>query len=140
MTAIKNGIKCMARTPGKTLLFLLILTVTAALLTVSFCVFGAVRGYLDDCDVYFHTIAELEYIGEEYPDQQVYDEGFAAAVEENRAALEALVSSDAVLAWEPGSAELAYTSLLHRTDRQAAAALRAESGLYGAPAGPQDHS
>ena len=109
MTAIKNGIKSILRTPGKTLLFVLILTVTAALLIVSCCVFGAVRGYLNDCNDYFHTIADLEYIGRDYPDQSVYDESFAEAVEENRALLESLAASDQVIAWEPASSEVMYT-------------------------------
>ena len=116
MTAIKNGIKCILRTPGKTLLFLLILTVTAALLTVSCCVFGAVRGYLNDCKDYFHTIADLEYIGRDYPDQSVYDESFAEAVEENRVLLESLAASDQVIAWEPASSEVMYTPQIHRFD------------------------
>ena len=116
MQATKNGLKSALRTPGKTLLFVLILTVTSALLTVSCCVFGAVRGYLNDCDDYFHTIAELEYMGQNYPEQTVYDKSFAAAVEENRTELEALVASDAVLSWEPASSELLYTPLIHRHD------------------------
>ena len=116
MTAIKNGIKSILRTPGKTLLFVVILTVTSALLAISCCVFWAVRGYLDDCDEYFHTIAELEYIGQDYPDAFVYDENFAEVVEENREDLEALVASDAVIAWEPASTELMYMPDVHRFD------------------------
>lgn len=116
MQATENGLKSVFRTPGKTLLFILILTVTAALLTISCCVFGAVRGYLNDCDEYFHTIAELEYLGAEYPSQTVYDEAFADAVEENRDLLSQLISSESVLAWEPGSTELLISPLLHRLD------------------------
>ena len=116
MQATKNGLKSTLRTPGKTLLFLLILTVTAALLSVSCSVYGAVRGYLADCDDYFHTIAELEYIGEDYPNQAVYDEGFAAAVEENRDKLSALIQAEPVLAWEPASNELLISPELSRWD------------------------
>ena len=89
MQATKNGLKSTLRTPGKTLLFLLILTVTAALLNISCSVYGAVRGYRGNCDDYFHTIAELEYVGQYYPSQMIYDESFAAAVEENRDTLSA---------------------------------------------------
>ena len=116
MLAAGNGLKSALRTPGKTLLFLLILTVTAALLTISCCVYGAVRGYLNDCDDYFHTIAELEYLGAEYPSQTVYDEAFAAAVEQNRDTISTLIASDAVLAWEPASTELLLSPILHRLD------------------------
>lgn len=116
MQAAKNGLKSTLRTPGKTLLFILILTVTAALLMVSCCVYGAVRGYLDDCEDYFHTIAELEYMGQDYPEQAVYDEAFAAAVEKNRDTLSALIGSESVLSWEPASAEVAYSDAIRRKD------------------------
>ena len=92
MQATGNGLKSVLRTPGKTLLFILILTVTAALLMVSCCVYSVVRGYLTDCNSFFHTIAELEYIGQNYPDQTVYDESFANAVEHNRDTISQLIA------------------------------------------------
>ena len=116
MQAARNGLKSAVRTPGKTLLFVLILTVTAALLTVSCCVYGAVRGYLRDCGDYFRTIAELEYMGQNYPDQAIYDEGCAAALEANRDTISALIRSDSVLAWEPASSDLMISPLIHRKD------------------------
>ena len=116
MQAIRNGLKSAVRTPGKTLLFVLILTVTAALLTVSCCVFSAVRGYLDDCDDYYHTIAELEYIGQYYPDPVIYDRVFADTVTANRDKLSDLIVSSPVISWEPASAELALSPLAHRKD------------------------
>jgi hypothetical protein len=118
MQAIRNGLKSAVRTPGKTLLFVLILTMTAALLTVSCCVFTAVRDYLDECGDYFHVIAVLEYIGKSYPDTVVYDEELAAAVEENRDALSELANSEEVLFWEPASAQLALSPLLQRKDAE----------------------
>lgn len=133
MQATKNGLKSALRTPGKTLLFLLILTVTAALLTVSCCVYGAVRGYLNNCEDFFHTIAELEYIGEYYPNSVVYDESFAEAVEQNRATLAALIDAEPVLNWEPASAELMLSPQIHRWDETVpapdAAVLRVK--IYG---------
>ena len=116
MQATTNGLKSTVRTPGKTLLFILILTVTAALLTVSCCVFDAVRSYLDDCDDFFHTIAELEYMGPNYPDQVIYDESLAQAVEKNRDALSALISVEPVLSWEPASTELMLSPQIRRWD------------------------
>ena len=133
MQAVKNGLRCTLRTPFKTLLFALILTVTTALLAVSCCVFGAVRGYLTDCDAYFHTIVELEYLGGDYPDEGVYDEALAEALEANRPALEALIGSEGVLGFEPGSSEVALSPDMHRWDTLVrepnAAVLRVK--LYG---------
>jgi ABC-type lipoprotein release transport system permease subunit len=116
MQATGNGLKSVLRTPGKTLLFILILTVTAALLMVSCCVYSVVRGYLTDCNSFFHTIAELEYIGQNYPDQTVYDESFANAVEHNRDTISQLIASDSVLGWEPASSELMLCSEVRRWD------------------------
>ena len=116
MQAANNGLKSTLRTPGKTLLFVLILTVTAALLMVSCCVYSVVRGYLDDCNHFFHTIAELEYVGQDYPDQTIYDESFANAVEANRETISRLIASDAVLGWEPASSELMLSSEIRRWD------------------------
>ena len=101
MQAIKNGIKSTLRTPVKSLLFVVLLTGLAVLLCVSFCVFGAVTGYIKDANSYFHTIAELEFMGEEYPDRTVYDESVNSALSENSEALSALVNSDAVMRFEP---------------------------------------
>ncbi|MBP5160041.1 MAG: hypothetical protein ILP10_07050 [Lachnospiraceae bacterium] len=115
-TAIKNGIKSMIRTPGKTLVFALIFTVTSALLSVSFCVYTAVSGYLDEADGYFHTIAELEYEKRDYSDQTAFDKEFAAVTEEIRGELGSLIASDSVIRWEPASSEVAYTPLIHRLD------------------------
>ena len=67
MDAFKNGVKTTLRTPGKSLLFSLILLLLALLAAVAFSVFFAVRGYLSDCEDYFHTIVHLEYIGKDYP-------------------------------------------------------------------------
>ena len=116
MQAVKNGIKCTLRTPGKALLFLLIIIVISALLTVSFSVFSAVRGYINDCDSYFHTIAELEYIGRDYPDPFVYDEAVAEAAEENRELIDALMNNEAVTAFEPARPFIAVSDSMHRWD------------------------
>ena len=116
MQAIKNGIKCTLRTPGKALLFTLILAVLAALLAVAFCVFSAVRGYLKEADEYFHTIATIDYVGRDYPDQSVYDPEVQEAVEESREELEALRANPAVMGFEPASPALGYIEGMHRLD------------------------
>ncbi len=117
MTAIKNGVRTTLRTPGKTLLFSLILTALAVLICISFCVFAAVRGYIRDCDEYYHTVVNMEFIGKDYPDGFVYDEAAASAVSAHRTELDALASSDAVIRFEPASHMLAEIEGLTRTDK-----------------------
>ena len=117
MGAVKNGIKTTLRTPGKALLFFLVLALLAALLSVAFSVFAAVRGYLRDCDAYYHTIVNLEYLGRDYPDDRVYDEALARAVEEQQPTLDALCEMDQVLAFEPASNALARVEGLFRKDQ-----------------------
>lgn len=109
MQHIKNGIKCAVRTPVKTALFTLLLAVTAAMLSASLTVFTAVSGYLDDCDSYFHTIAKLEYVGGDYPDERVFDPAFGDSLAASRADIGKLVSSDFTLSFEPSKTYLAYS-------------------------------
>ena len=116
MTAIRNGIKCTLRTPWKTILFSAVLILVAALLTVSLCVYSAVRKYLSDCDDYYHTIANLEFIGNDYPDATVYDAELQAAVTAHKDELNALIRSDDVLSFEAESNTVAIVDGLHRWD------------------------
>ena len=120
LTAIKNGGKSIVRTPVKSLLFVLLLTGLGALLAAALCVYSAARTYLEECDTYFHTVAELEYIGRDYPDPFVYDSALEKAVGENKAQLEALLQSEAVLSFEADSGALAVFQDLHRTDAELA--------------------
>ncbi len=116
MTAIKNGIKCTLRTPWKTVLFSAVLVLLSALLTVSLCVFSAVRAYLSDCEDYFHTIANLEYVGNEYPNGTVYDEDLVKAVTEHSDELNALTGADSVISYEAESNTVAIIDGFHRWD------------------------
>ncbi len=116
MTAIKNGIKCTLRTPWKTILFSMVLILLSALLTVSLCVYAAVRGYLGDCDAYYHTIANLEFIGNDYPISSVYDPALVEAVSAHRDELDALIRSEEVISFEQESNTVALVDALHRWD------------------------
>ena len=116
MLAAKNGAKSMLRAPVKTVVFGLILAVLAALLSVTFCVYAAVQDYLRACDAYYHTVAELEYIGAAYPDESVFDAGLADAVAENERALQSLVHAGGVIRFEPAGNGLAVPEQLHRSD------------------------
>ena len=116
MLTVKNGLKSILRTPWKSVLFSAVLVLLSALLTVSLCVFSAVRSYLADCDGYFHTIANLEYVGADYPKSTVYDAELAYAVAQHQSELDALLCSDGVLSYEAESNTVALAEGLHRTD------------------------
>lgn len=134
MTAIKNGIKCTLRTPWKTILFSMVLILLSALLTVSLCVFTAVRGYLSECDAYYHTIANLEYIGNDYPTSTVYDPNLVEVVAAHRDELDELIRSDNVLSFEPESNTVAIVDEFHRWDNYvlepSRAVMRLKNMLY----------
>lgn len=100
MQALKNGIKSILRTPGKTALFALILAVLSALLSVAFCVFAAVRGYLADCDDFYRSIAVLEYVGRDYPNDMVFDPAVGEAVSAHGEELAALQNAPGVISFE----------------------------------------
>lgn len=134
MTAIKNGIKCTLRTPWKTILFSMVLILLSALLTVSLCVYTAVRRYLSECDEYYHTIADLEYIGNEYPMSTVYDPTLIEAASAHRDELDALIRSEEVISFETESNTVAIVDGFHRWDNFVAdpsrAVLRLSNQMY----------
>ena len=81
MLPVKNGIRSVLRSPGKTVLFFLLLLSLTAGLALGLCVYSAVSDYLEDCDTYYQTIAELEYIGHSYPDSKVCDEALTQVLQ-----------------------------------------------------------
>lgn len=117
MQAIRNGTKSFIRTPAKSALFVLMLAVLAALLSVAVCVFSSVRGYLADCGRFYHTVVQLEYIGANYPETKVFDAACAEAAEENRAEIEALAASDGVIAFEPADPAAVIFDGVSRVDK-----------------------
>ena len=117
MTAVKNGIKTTLRTPGKTLLFSLILTALAVLISIAFCVFASVRNYIDDCNDYYHTIVDLEFTGKNYPDIYAYDSAMVSALSEHAEELAALRADSRVIRFDPVTHALANVEGLTRHDR-----------------------
>lgn len=116
MLAEKNGLKSVLRSPGKSALFLVLLTALTAALALGLCVNSAVGGYLKDCQAYYHTIAQLEYMGAEYPSQKAADEALSSLLHSDEVDLNALTQLPGVLSWEPSRSALALTDDLHRTD------------------------
>jgi len=112
------GLKSILRQPKKALLFLVLLATVVTLLTLVMCVYHAVSGYLDECNEYYHTIAELEYFGSEYPDSHAADPAMAASITDNADALEALLALPGVLQFDAEDALLGVIPDLRRKDWQ----------------------
>lgn len=116
MLAEKNGLKSVWRSPGKTVLFLVLLLALTAILSLGLCIYSAVDGYLTDCDTYYRTIANLEYIGQEYNDNTVYDQRLAESLDSGELDLEAIRQLPGVLNWEPNCSALGIMEGLQRKD------------------------
>ena len=109
MLAERNGLRSVWRSKGKTCLFLLLLLALTAVLALALCIYSAVDGYLDDCDRYYHTIANLEYIGTNYPDSNVYDEKLASIMDAGELKINELQSRSGVINYQPNRAALAVS-------------------------------
>lgn len=109
MLAEKNGLRSVWRSKGKTCLFLLLLLALTAVLALALCIYSAVDSYLDDCDRYYHTIANLEYIGTNYPDSNVYDEKLASIMDAGELKINELQSRAGVINYQPNRAALAVS-------------------------------
>lgn len=116
MLAEKNGLKSTLRSPAKSTLFLVLLAALTAALALGLCVNSAVGGYLKDCQDFYHTIGQLEYIGAQYPSQTAADETLASLLHSDAIDLDALAALPGVISWESSRSALALTETLHRTD------------------------
>lgn len=116
MKAFRMGIKSIFRTPARSVLFLMLLTILTAMLTLGTAVLSAITGYLKNCDSFYHSIAELEYVGHDYPDKTVYDEALKASLEENRDVFRTIRELEGCEAFEADSAELGLIDGVVRKD------------------------
>ncbi|MBE0601942.1 MAG: ABC transporter permease, partial [Firmicutes bacterium] len=112
------GLKTILRQPKKALLFLVLLATVVTLLTLVLCVYHAVSGYLAECDDYYHTMAELEYFGRDYPSSHAADPAMASSLSENADALEQLLTLPGVTAFDQEDALLGVIPGIRRKDWQ----------------------
>lgn len=112
------GLKTILRQPKKALLFLVLLASVVTLLSLVLCVYHAVSGYLAECDDYYHTIAELEYFGRDYPDSHAADPAMASSLLENADALQALATLPGVKQFDQEDALLGVIPGVRRKDWQ----------------------
>lgn len=115
MLAVKNGLKSIWRSPGKTILFFLLILALTAMLALGLCVYSAVAEYLDACNAYYRTIGVLEYVGADYPDPHVYDIKMADALQQLD--LPFLKQQPGVRAWDANRSALGSIAGLQRSDQ-----------------------
>ena len=101
MLAERHGLKSIWRRPGKTLLFFILLAILTAVLALGLCIYSAIFGHLADCDDYYRTIAVLEYIGQDYNDETVYDAALSETLASDELELDALTALPGIKCWEP---------------------------------------
>ena len=104
---VRNGIRSILRERGRTALFSLLIVFLTITLILSLSVLLYCNAAMDACNEAYRSIALVEYMGSEYPDE---DEPDAAA----RAAAEALTDESVlavsgVTAWTRGSTAFGFT-------------------------------
>ena len=104
---IKNGLKTCLRERGRTFRFIVLLLLLGCVLILALGVVFYCNGAIENCNESYRTIALLEYMGVDYPDDYVADanaRGAAAVLDE-----QTILSADGVLTWSPGTVEAGYT-------------------------------
>ncbi len=101
MTAEKYGLRTVKRSGLRSALLCVLLACLAAVLSLGVCIYGAVSSYLAACDEYYTTVATLEYLGEQYPNDRVFDTELAEKVKSGDTPITALTALDGVLSFEP---------------------------------------
>ena len=114
MLAIRNGLKSIWRNWKKAGLFLTLLFILELLLSQGLSVYGAARDYLDQCSEFYRSIAVLEYLGSQYPEECVYDADLAH--EMDALDLNALQNLQGVTSYRPAKQAVAQIGDLRRTD------------------------
>ena len=112
---IIHSLKNIVRSWPKSLLFFVLLAALGMTLCVGVSLTAAILGFLKDCDKNYTTIAVLEYIGVDYPDENIYDPGIAQCMEDFDFA--ALTGDPDVLGWD--ETEVALGSIAGKTVKAA---------------------
>lgn len=111
---IKHALLSLIRTKGRTLLFTLLITTLTLVLTLGVSVWAAIEQFLSDADEFYTTVAQIEYIGKDYPTDTLTDPDF---VEDLRSFdLDSILTDPAVLSWNPNLRTYAYVDGFRRDD------------------------
>jgi len=110
----RNSINSILRSKGKTALFTLVIFTLTLVLSLAVSVWASVAQFLDNCDDYYTTIGLVEYMGTNYPDDDIYDPAMAKAIESFDASI--LTEEDALTDWETPARTFGYVEGFWRTD------------------------
>jgi len=110
----RNSINSITRSKGKTALFTLVIFALTLALSLAVSVWASVAQFLSDCDEYYTTIGLVEYMGTNYPDDDIYDPAMAEALETFDDSI--ITEEDALLKWETPSRSFGYVEGFWRTD------------------------
>lgn len=116
MTSLKFGWRSVSRTPLRSLLFFVLIGLLCLLLALGSCVFRGVNDYLDQCREYYHSIAELEYLGSEYPDPHYYDGELASVIDQNAETFSTIAALDGVMSFQAEEVYLGFIPGVVRKD------------------------
>ena len=103
------------RSKWKSILFIALIFVLTIVLSLGLSVWASVADFLKDCDESYTTIAVFEYMGTEYPDEDVYDEALQQAVKDFDFSM--IEQNENVLLFDRAERALGYVEGFERTDK-----------------------
>ncbi len=111
---LKNSLKNLVRSGGKTTLFFLLILIITIVQCLGLSIWLSIDNFLDDCNENYLTIGIFEYMGPEYPDDNIYDPGSRNAL--NEFDFSQIGDNDSVLVWDTSDRALGYIEGLDRRD------------------------
>ncbi|MCB2214091.1 ABC transporter permease [bacterium] len=112
---IRNSLLSLVRTKGKTILFALLIFALTLTLSLGVSVWASIRQFLDDADDFYTTIGLIEYIGKNYPQDNVLDSDMAEALADLD--LTVVENDPATLLWDSSARYYGYVEGFKRDDK-----------------------
>ncbi|HPQ46360.1 MAG TPA: ABC transporter permease [Clostridia bacterium] len=110
----KKSLGNIMRSKAKSVLFLLLIFAVSSMLMVSLGVWISVNDFLRECDENYKTIAVVEYMGTEYPDETILDEVMQKKVHDFDYSI--IENNENVILWDRAEKALGYVDGFIRTD------------------------
>ncbi len=128
-----NSIKNITRSGAKSALFFLLICILTVAFSLGLNVWISVGSYLNQCEAEYTTIGLLEYMGADYPDESVYDEGLHDMI--GSFDFSAITNNENVKQWDASARAVGYVDGFTRTDtlmpfRQAAVLVVGDIGRF----------